>query len=59
VNPIAIGFFGAQAEMAEASHITHLVEQLPFDHSGCILTYLSVLWQTHITGNYWITVLDA
>jgi hypothetical protein len=28
LNPIAIGFFGAQAEMSEASNIAHLIEQL-------------------------------
>jgi hypothetical protein len=28
LNPIAIGCFGAQAEMSEASNIAHLIEQL-------------------------------
>ena len=32
LDPIAIGFFGSQAEMSEASYIGHLVEQLPFRH---------------------------
>ncbi len=26
VNPIAVGFFGAQAKVPKASHIAHLVE---------------------------------
>ena len=59
LNPIAIGVFGAQTEMPEASDIAHLVEQLSFDHGGCISAQSGVLWQTHITGNRRITLLDA
>ena len=32
LDPIAISFFGSQAEMSETSYIGHLVEQLPFSH---------------------------
>ena len=32
LGPIAIGFFGSQAEMSEASDIAHLVEQLLLSH---------------------------
>ena len=31
-DPVAIGFFGAQAEMSEASHVAHLIEQLSLRH---------------------------
>src|SRR5260370_1111035 len=33
LDPIAIGFFGTQAEMFEATYIGHLFEQLPVGHS--------------------------
>jgi hypothetical protein len=32
LDPIAIGFFGSQAEMSEASYIAHLIKQLPVGH---------------------------